>query len=257
MPSLTTRPATPRNDAADRYSPDTAAALTSGEIRRDATRKSDVVRIAATPRAPISSVDEHARGDDGARRSRLVAAPRRRRGPARRSRGAAASAPARPSAGYGSTAIISQDTGIPSSRTASRPGNAANSTGSPSSSANSSTSAGTPRRRCARYSAGRALGVARGQPRRAPAAAGPPSRWREPGLRAGDGHPRGPCSSRARPELGRRWRGFQQPVPQLAGVPAADRDVTGVGVREQAAARVAAQLQHRAARRAGSCGAPG
>ena len=46
----------PRNDAADRYSPDTAAALSVGEIRREATRKSDVVRIAATPRAPISRV---------------------------------------------------------------------------------------------------------------------------------------------------------------------------------------------------------
>src|SRR3954452_15027053 len=56
MPSLTTSPATPRNDAADRYSPETAAEFTSGEIRRDATRKSDVVRIAATPRTPISSV---------------------------------------------------------------------------------------------------------------------------------------------------------------------------------------------------------
>src|SRR3954453_19177768 len=56
MPSLTTSPATPRKDAADRYSPETAAEFTSGEIRRDATRKSDVVRIAATPRTPISSV---------------------------------------------------------------------------------------------------------------------------------------------------------------------------------------------------------
>src|SRR5688500_18308482 len=50
------RPAMPRKDAADRYSPDTAAALTVGEIRRDATRKSDVVRMAATPRAPINNV---------------------------------------------------------------------------------------------------------------------------------------------------------------------------------------------------------
>ena len=46
----------PRNDAADRYSPDTAAALKAGEMRREATRKSDVVRIAATPRAPMRSV---------------------------------------------------------------------------------------------------------------------------------------------------------------------------------------------------------
>ena len=55
-PLLTTSPAIPRNDAADRYSPDTAAALNAGEIRREATRKSEVVRIAATPRAPMSSV---------------------------------------------------------------------------------------------------------------------------------------------------------------------------------------------------------
>src|SRR3954468_1841328 len=55
MPSLTTSPATPRKDAADRYSPETAAEFTSGEIRRDATRKSDVVRMAATPRTPMSS----------------------------------------------------------------------------------------------------------------------------------------------------------------------------------------------------------
>src|SRR5882757_1940162 len=56
IPSFSTRPATPRKDAADRYSPDTAAALSVGEIRREATRKSEVLRIAATPRAPISSV---------------------------------------------------------------------------------------------------------------------------------------------------------------------------------------------------------
>ena len=56
IPSFTTSPATPRNDAAERYSPDTAAALSVGEMRRDATRKSEVLRIAATPRAPISSV---------------------------------------------------------------------------------------------------------------------------------------------------------------------------------------------------------
>src|SRR2546429_7362169 len=56
MPSLTTSPATPRNDAADRYSPDTAAEFSSGDTLREATRKSEVVRIAATPRRPISNV---------------------------------------------------------------------------------------------------------------------------------------------------------------------------------------------------------
>src|SRR5215204_2991848 len=56
MPSLTTSPATPRKDAADRYSPDTAAALSSGDTFLEATRKSDVERIAITPRTPISTV---------------------------------------------------------------------------------------------------------------------------------------------------------------------------------------------------------
>jgi hypothetical protein len=43
MPSLSTSPATPRNDAADRYSPEIAAALRVAGIARRATRKSGVV----------------------------------------------------------------------------------------------------------------------------------------------------------------------------------------------------------------------
>jgi hypothetical protein len=48
-PFLSTSPATPRNDAADRYSPLIAAALERGLIARDATRKSDVVRARRSP----------------------------------------------------------------------------------------------------------------------------------------------------------------------------------------------------------------
>ena len=43
-PYLATKPATPRNDAAERYSPDIAAAFQRGPTLREATRKSDVVR---------------------------------------------------------------------------------------------------------------------------------------------------------------------------------------------------------------------
>src|SRR6476469_6768949 len=56
MPSLTTSPATPGKEAAERYAPETAAELSSGLTRREATRKSEVVRMAATPRNPMSSV---------------------------------------------------------------------------------------------------------------------------------------------------------------------------------------------------------
>src|SRR5689334_20499923 len=41
-PFLSTSPATPRNDAADRYSPLIAAAFHRGLTERDATRKSEV-----------------------------------------------------------------------------------------------------------------------------------------------------------------------------------------------------------------------
>ena len=64
----------PRNDAADRYSPETAAALSAGETRREATRKSDVVRIAATPRAPMNRVAS----STGTTARAITGGPRRR-----------------------------------------------------------------------------------------------------------------------------------------------------------------------------------
>src|SRR6476661_9706340 len=48
-PFLSTSPATPRNDAAERYSPLMAAAFQRGVTDRDATRKSDVVRASRSP----------------------------------------------------------------------------------------------------------------------------------------------------------------------------------------------------------------
>src|SRR4029453_4654885 len=50
------RPATPRNDAAERYSPLIAAAFQDGVTDREATRKSDVVRAKRRPYAPIPTV---------------------------------------------------------------------------------------------------------------------------------------------------------------------------------------------------------
>ncbi len=50
------RPATPRNDAAERYSPEIAAAFQAGRTVREATRKSLVVRARRTPYAPIIPV---------------------------------------------------------------------------------------------------------------------------------------------------------------------------------------------------------
>src|SRR5436305_8257944 len=55
-PCLSTRPATPRKDAADRYSPLIAAAFQAGLTSREATRKSDVVRARRSPYAPIATV---------------------------------------------------------------------------------------------------------------------------------------------------------------------------------------------------------
>jgi hypothetical protein len=43
------RPAIPRNDAADRYSPEIAAALATGRTVREASTKSEVLRRARTP----------------------------------------------------------------------------------------------------------------------------------------------------------------------------------------------------------------
>src|SRR5258705_13396119 len=49
-------PATPRNDAADRYSPLIAAAFHRGLTAREATRKSEVVRASRSPYAPMATV---------------------------------------------------------------------------------------------------------------------------------------------------------------------------------------------------------
>jgi hypothetical protein len=48
-PNFMIRPAMPRNDAADRYSPPIAAAFQFALIVREATRKSLVVRATRTP----------------------------------------------------------------------------------------------------------------------------------------------------------------------------------------------------------------
>jgi hypothetical protein len=48
-PYFMTRPATPRNDAADRYSPEMADAFHIGFTVREATKKSDVVRATRIP----------------------------------------------------------------------------------------------------------------------------------------------------------------------------------------------------------------
>src|SRR5687768_2819190 len=51
-----TRPAMPRKDAADRYSPPMAEAFHSGETVREATRKSLVVRASRRPYMPMPTV---------------------------------------------------------------------------------------------------------------------------------------------------------------------------------------------------------
>src|SRR5262245_13200958 len=55
-PFFSTSPATPRKDAAERYSPLMAAAFHRGLTIREATRKSDVVRARRNPYAPIATV---------------------------------------------------------------------------------------------------------------------------------------------------------------------------------------------------------
>src|SRR5690348_7677303 len=55
-PSFSSSPATPRKDAADRYSPEMAAALRSGGTARAATRKSSGVRATLMPSAPTTIV---------------------------------------------------------------------------------------------------------------------------------------------------------------------------------------------------------
>ena len=55
-PSLSTMPATPRNDAAERYCPEMAAALARVPTVREAARKSSVVRATRTPSEPMTIV---------------------------------------------------------------------------------------------------------------------------------------------------------------------------------------------------------
>ena len=54
-PSRRISPAMPRNDAADRYSPEIAPAFAAGPTVRDATRKSEVLRTSRTPSEPITA----------------------------------------------------------------------------------------------------------------------------------------------------------------------------------------------------------
>src|SRR6187549_3283649 len=55
-PNARTSPATPRNDAAERYSPPIADALSRGPTLREATKKSLVVRDTRSPKMPRTSV---------------------------------------------------------------------------------------------------------------------------------------------------------------------------------------------------------
>jgi hypothetical protein len=48
-PNFSIRPETPRKLAADRYSPEIAAAFHHGDTALDATNRSDVVRASLTP----------------------------------------------------------------------------------------------------------------------------------------------------------------------------------------------------------------
>ena len=48
-PSFIWSPATPRKEAAERYSPEIAAAFHHGVTAREATNRSDVVRAKRTP----------------------------------------------------------------------------------------------------------------------------------------------------------------------------------------------------------------
>ncbi len=53
-PKVRIRPATPRKDAAERYSPPIAEALSAGRTVREATKKSQVVRENRSPQMPIA-----------------------------------------------------------------------------------------------------------------------------------------------------------------------------------------------------------
>ena len=62
-PNASTSPATPRNDAAERYSPPIAQALRAGRTVREATKKSDVVRLNRSPQMPMPTVSTETTSD--------------------------------------------------------------------------------------------------------------------------------------------------------------------------------------------------
>ena len=55
-PKVSSSPAMPRNDAAERYSPPIALALSRGRTVREATKKSLVVREIRSPHVPMTRV---------------------------------------------------------------------------------------------------------------------------------------------------------------------------------------------------------
>ena len=79
-PNASTSPATPRNDAAERYSPPIADALSRGPTLREATKKSLVVRATRSPKMPRTSVATETRAIAVTPQAALIAvtAPRRR-----------------------------------------------------------------------------------------------------------------------------------------------------------------------------------
>ena len=187
----------PRNDAADRYSPETAAALKRGgdpaggdeEVRRRAHR--------GHPAGADEQGDQHARARPRGRSRRLavvslgLGALRPAQLPPR---------PARPARGHGSTATASHESGTPRSRTSSSAGASCSSSGRPTRNAPPASRAVTARRS---WTGRGSLGpreLRRGQPGRAggrPAAAAE----RDAGLRAGHGD----APRRRRPRRRRRF----------------------------------------------------
>src|SRR3954447_18210144 len=61
-PKTSTSPATPRKEAAERSSPPIAEAFSAGRTVREATKKSEVVRLIRSPQMPMPTVsnDTHA-----------------------------------------------------------------------------------------------------------------------------------------------------------------------------------------------------
>src|SRR5687768_14424441 len=74
-PKASTSPATPRKDAAERYSPPIALALRAGRTVREATKKSDVVRLNLSPQMPIPTVSTETTRTATAPKVRLTGSP--------------------------------------------------------------------------------------------------------------------------------------------------------------------------------------